>query len=114
MLGLIYEESPYAFLALTVILGGAAAFQIGRAIAQTWQSVIQLIPYIFLLTAAIRFVYYAVLDQTLLSLQFYIVDFITLLIFSVIGWRLKRAGQMTTQYRWMFEPAGPFGWRPKS
>ena len=113
MLGLIFEESIVAFIGLTLIMGGAASFQTGRAVAQTWQSVWQLVPYVFLLTITVRFLYYAVLGQTLLTLQFFIVDFIILMIAAVLGWQLKRAKQMTSQYRWLFEPSGLLGWRAK-
>ena len=114
MLGVLYENSIYAFLFFTVILGGGAAFQTGRAVAQTWQSIWQLIPYVLLLTFTIRFLYYAVLEQTLLSLHYFAIDFVVLLIAGVIGWQLRRARQMTTQYRWLYAPASPFGWRAKS
>lgn len=114
MLGVIYEESIFAFIAFTLIMGGAAAFQTGRAVAQTWQSAWQLLPYVFLLTITIRFLYYAVLEQSLLSLQFFIVDMIVLLGAALLGWRLKRASQMTTQYRWLYSPLGKLGWRAKS
>ncbi len=114
MLGIIYEESIYAFIAFTIIMGGAAAYQTGRAVALTWQSIWQLLPYVLLLTFTIRFLYFAVLEQSLLSLQFFIVDFIVLLIAAIIGWRLKRAKQMTSQYGWLYAPAGSFGWRLKS
>ena len=113
MVGVIYEDSIFAFLFFTVVLGGSAAFQTGRAVAQTWQSVWQLMPYVALLAFTVRFLYYAVLGQTLLSAQYFIVDFIVLLAAAVLGWRLRRAKQMTTQYRWLFAPAGPLAWRAK-
>jgi hypothetical protein len=30
------------------------------------------------------------------------------------GYRIVRAGQMATRYGWLFDRAGPFGWRRKS
>ena len=114
MQGLVYEDSIYAFLFFTVLMGGGAAFQTGRAVAQTWQSIWQLVPYVLLLTFTIRFLYYAVLEQTLLSFHYFGIDFVVLLFAAVIGWQLRRAKQMTTQYRWLYGPAGPFGWRAKS
>ena len=34
--------------------------------------------------------------------------------FAFAGWRYRRAMQMTTQYRWLYERTGPFGWRERS
>ena len=37
-----------------------------------------------------------------------------LIAFGYAGWRYTRAKQMTRQYHWLFEPAGPFGWKPRA
>ncbi len=112
--GVIFESSIWAFLVFTVLIGGGAAFQTGRAIAQTWQSIWQLVPYAILLAFTVRFLYFAVLEQTLMSLHYYLVDFVVLLLAAMIGWRMKRASQMASQYRWLYESSGPFAWRKKS
>lgn len=114
MLGVIYEDSIFAFVFFTVLLGGGAAFQTGRAVAQTWQPIWQLALYVLLIAATVRFLYYAVLGETLLSLHYYAIDYAVMLAAAVIGWRLRRAKQMALQYRWIYEPAGPFGWKPKA
>jgi len=113
MEGVLYENSILAFIFFTVLLGGGAAFQTGRAVAQTWQPIWQLALYVVLIAATIRFLCYAVIGETLLSLQYYLIDYVVMLVAAVIGWRLRRAQQMTTQYRWLFEPSGPFGWKAK-
>ncbi len=114
MVGVIYEHSIWAFLMFTIVLGGAASFQTGRAVAQTWQPVWQLLPYAVLLAVTVRFLYFAVLEQTLLSWHYFLVDLIVLTIAGYLGWRLKRVTQMTTQYGWLYEASGSLGWRSKS
>lgn len=114
MQGLFYEaESPWLFLFLTVILGGAAAFQTGRAVAQTWRPLWLLLFYSMVIALAVRFLHYALFQETLISLQFYIVDTLVCLIAASIGYRLSRASQMARRYCWAYERHGPFGWRAK-
>jgi len=115
MQGLFYEaESPWLFLFLTVILGGAAAFQTGRAVAQTWRPLWLLLFYSMVIALAVRFLHYALFQETLVSLQFYIVDTLVCLIAAAIGYRLARASQMARRYRWAYERHGPFGWRART
>ena len=54
----IYQSGAnglWVFVALTVLLGGAAAFTTGQAIAQSWKPYWQLVWYMVLLAAAVRF-----------------------------------------------------------
>jgi hypothetical protein len=52
-------------------------------------------------------------EGTLLSLHYYVVDAIVILLIGSLGFRYIRARQMTTQYRWLYERTGPFSWRSK-
>ena len=54
-MGLIYETSFWAFLFITVIAGGGAAFMIGRASAKGWKPFWQAALYVMLLGVAVRF-----------------------------------------------------------
>ena len=111
---IIYEHSLISFLIFTCILGGLSAFQTGRAIAQSWQPLWFLVPYALLLAATTRFLYYAILGQTLLSAHYFSVDFSVLLITGALGWCIKRRAQMITQYSWAYEQTGVLGWRKKA
>ncbi len=114
MQGILYEEpSIWLFLLVTVVMGGWAAWMTGRAIAITWRPTWQVAAYVLLLGLVVRFIHFALFGGTLLSLQYYIVDTIVAMIFAFAGWRYTRAGQMTTQYRWLYERTGPFGWRER-
>ncbi|ESR22460.1 DUF6867 family protein [Lutibaculum baratangense] len=114
MTGILYEEQSFGtFLLVTILLGGGAAWLSGRAIAMTWRPYLQLVAYVFLLAAFVRFLHFALFEGTLLSLHYYLVDLVVLQIAGWLGFRLKRVKQMVTQYRWIYERAGPFGWRAK-
>jgi hypothetical protein len=112
MQGILYEEhSAWLFILVTVVMGGAAAFQMGRAIAATWRPFAMLPVYVALLNIAVRFIHYALFGGTLLSPHYFLVDFVVLMAFAALGWRRRRARQMSTQYAFAFEAAGPLSWR---
>ncbi|MCD6073072.1 MAG: hypothetical protein K0S42_3588 [Microvirga sp.] len=112
MQGILYEEpSFWLFLLITVIMGGWAAWMTGRAIALTWRPFWTLILYLFILGAAVRFIHFALFEGTLLSIHYYAVDTIVLLIIGALGFQYRRARMMTTQYRWLYERTGLFSWR---
>jgi hypothetical protein len=115
MQGILYEEPSFGlFLFVTVIMGGWAAWMTGRAIAITWRAYWNLILYLLILGAAVRFIHFALFGGTLLSIHYYIIDTIVILIIGTLGFRYYRARQMTSQYRWLYERTGPFGWKEKS
>lgn len=115
MRGFLYEEPTlWHFLFITLFLGGAAAWMTGRAMAITWRPYTILILYLLILSAAVRFVHFALFQGTLLSIHYYAVDAAVILIIGSLGFQYNRARQMTTQYRWLYERTGPFGWRRKT
>lgn len=91
----------WIFIVLTVMLGGAAAWATGNALAATWRPLWQLVIYIVLLAAAVRFFHFALFAEPLLAVGNYVVDLAVLLTVAVAGYRLRRAHQMTTQYAWL-------------
>ena len=115
MQGILYEEpSIWLFLLITVIMGGWAAWMTGRAMALTWRRFWQLVAYLLILAAAVRFIHFALFEGTLLSLHYYLVDAVVILIIGSLGFRYTRARQMTSQYRWLYERTGPFSWRERT
>ncbi len=75
----------------------------GRACAQTWRTYPQLLLYLIPLGAAVRFIHYALFEGTLLSLHYYLVDVIVLMVIGTIGYRYTRTKQMVRQYNWLYE-----------
>ena len=114
-MGELYEsETLLQILFVTGLIGGAAAWLAGRAIAQTWRPTWHIAAYMLLLGAGVRFVHFALFEATLLSPVSYAVDTLYLLAVSGLAWRVTRAGQMATQYEWLYERTGPLTWRERA
>ncbi|WP_136659372.1 DUF6867 family protein [Nitratireductor sp. XY-223] len=113
MMGILWDTSFPTFLMLTVVIGGAAAYMTGRALAAHWRPIIQPVLYTLLLAAVVRFFHYALFGGALLSLHYYVVDAAVLISAALLGYRITRVRQMVTQYSWLYERSGPFSWREK-
>ncbi len=92
---------------ITCLLGGWAAWMTGRACAQTWRTYPQLLLYLIPLGVAVRFIHFALFEGTLLSLHYYLVDVIVLMIIGTVGFRYTRTKQMVRQYNWLYEKPRP-------
>ena len=111
----LYEEDSLGvFILVSLIMGGGAAYLSGRAIAGTWRPLWQVSVYMLVLGAAVRFMHFALFEGTLLSPHYYLVDTAICLIFGWLGYRATRAGQMVTQYGWLYDRSGWLEWRPKT
>ncbi len=111
----LYEENSLGvFLLVTVALGGGAGWLTGRAIAATWRPWWQVAVYMLALGGVVRFFHFALFDGTLLSLHYYMVDTVVVLLFGLCGFRVTRAARMAEQYRWIYRRTGPMGWASKS
>lgn len=109
---LFYEENSFGvFVLVTVVLGGGAAWLAGRAVATTWRPWWQVVFYSLILGGAVRFIHFALFGGTLLSLHYYLVDAAVCMASAFLGFRAARAGQMVSQYRWIYAPDGRLGWR---
>jgi hypothetical protein len=112
--GLIWTDTTdglFVFILMT-LLGGAASWASGRAVAATWGPAWMIIPYMIGLSAAVRFLCYALFQEELWSLHYYLVTLIILLAVAAISYRAKRASQMATQYSWAYKKTG-LSWRPR-
>lgn len=115
MQGILYEEpSAWLFVLVTVVLGGWTAWMTGRATALGWRPVWQLVLWCLPLSFAVRFVHHALFGGTLLSARFGAVDLAVVLLVGLLSYRFTRTRQMTGQYPWLYERAGPLGWRAKT
>lgn len=114
MQGILYEEpSFWLFFLITCVLGGWAAWMTGKACAQTWRSIGKLILFMCMLGAGVRFIHFALFEGTLLSLHYYIVDTIVMIILGCLGYQYTRTKQMVTQYSWLYEKSSPLSWKNK-
>jgi len=113
--GLLYEEDSLGvFLLVTVVLGGGAAAPAGRAVALTWRPWWQVLVYMLMLGAAVRFIHFALFNGTLLSIHYYTVDTLVCMAFGFAGFQAARARRMVAQYPWINGPDGPMRWRRKA
>jgi len=94
------------------VLGGAAAAASGRALAKTWSPAWVILPYMAVLSAAVRFLHFALFQEELLSIHYYLVTLVVMLAIAWISYRSMRAAQMATQYSWAYEKAG-LNWRDR-
>jgi len=114
MSGLLYQEDSVGiFLLVTVALGGGAAALAGRAVALTWRPWWQVVVYMLMLGAAVRFIHFALFGGTFLSLHYYAVDTLVCMALGFTGFQAARARRMAAQYPWINEPDGPLRWRRK-
>jgi len=113
MNALYAEETLLQVALVTGVLGGGAAFLAGRAIAQTWRPFWNVLLYMAMLGAAVRFVHFALFDGTLISPASYTADTFYLIVAGSLAWRMTRAAQMATQYYWLYERTGPLTWRSR-
>jgi len=110
MSGILYEEASFGtFVLVTLMMGGAADWLTGRAIALDWRPWWQVVLAGFALAAALRFIHFALFEATFLTLQFYLVDGLFCIAFGLAGYRVTRARQMATQYGFLRRPARPPG-----
>jgi hypothetical protein len=92
-------------------------------VAKAWSPLWTLGIYVVLLAAVLRFLHFALFDDTFFSfssreanltaLRFLAVELVVLLIGAAIGWRITRTNQMTTQYRWLYEKTSPITWKER-
>ncbi len=122
--GILYEPAAgWSFLIVTVLMGGAAAWLTGRAVARAWRPFWLLGASALLLAGALRFLHFALFGGAFFSLSlaqrnleaahFMGVDFVLLSCAALIGWRATRTTQMTTQYRWLYQRTGPLSWKKR-
>src|SRR5262245_2295622 len=87
-----------AFVLVTVILGGGAAWLTGRAIALTWRPWWQVLAYSLILAGVERFFDFALFEGPFLSPHYYAVDGVITAALGLTGLHITRARQMARQY----------------
>ena len=113
-MGILWETSATSFIVLNCILASGAAWMSGRALALGWRPFWQVVVYMLLFALAVRFFHFALANGTLLSPWYYLVDAAVVIAVAALAYRFTRAGQMATQYPWLYERAGPFAWRERA
>ncbi|MEL6299340.1 MAG: DUF6867 family protein [Pseudomonadota bacterium] len=107
-MGILYENSLQAFLIVTILLGGGAAWMTGRAIAQTWGPLWQALAYMLPLTCAARFLHFSLGGGELLNGWYFVVNLVILSGIAAISFQYARTALMAQQYPWLYKRATPF------
>lgn len=138
MIEIIAPAGPHVLwttLLMTVVLGGAAAFATGRAVALTWRSSAQLLPFCAMLAAAVGFLDYALFENPVIpgarivgalaslraspgvaladlagALAGFGVTFAFVLLVALFAYRLTRSRQIGRQYGFAFIRKGLLFW----
>ena len=105
--------SIWVFIAITVVIAGGAAWMTGQAIAGSWRSAWQLVPYALLLGVGDRFLTYALFDGEILSATGYAIDTAVIGFAAAAAFRVTRVRRMITQYPWLYVPHTPLTWRER-
>jgi hypothetical protein len=109
----LWEVSAWEFVFITVLLAGGAAYLTGRAVARAWEGEARLVFYMVLLAAATRFIHFALFEGTLLSLYYYLIDFVVITVIAILGKRITRARQMARQYSFEYVRTSALSWNRK-
>ena len=96
---LVFDRTTlFHFVMVTCLLGGAAGWLSGRAIAITWRPFWVLVPAALALGAGVRFLHFALFDERLTSLPLVGVDAAVAFVFALVGYWMTRSRQMERQY----------------
>ena len=102
------------FIGVTLMVMGFACFMTGQGLANTWKPAWQAVLYTLLLGFADRFLVWSLFESDLLSVTGYVVDTAVLLAICLVAYRSTKAHRMVSQYPWIYERNGLFGWRRKA
>lgn len=102
------------FIGLTVIIAGGAGVMTGRAQADGWKPVWEVVLASFGLALANRFLVYALFDGELLSLSGLVIDFLVITALALLAYRVTLVHKMVTQYPWRYERASLFSYRERA
>jgi len=107
----ILGTTPAVFVGLTLVILGGAAWMTGHAVASSWQSPRQVVIYSVLLGLANRFLTWSLFEGDGLSIPGFLVGTGALMIIGLISFRLTHVARMVSQYPWLYERQGLWGYR---
>ncbi|WP_062211997.1 DUF6867 family protein [Aureimonas sp. AU12] len=113
-MALLWEVSWVEFLVVTLVIGGALAYAVGRATALGWSGWGLMVLYTLLLTVAIRFLHFSLFNGSFFlpvstlptALHYGLVDFVILFGVAVVGRLATRSQQVSRQYGFLRPNAG--------
>jgi hypothetical protein len=105
-----FGDTLFNVLLFNLALVGPASFAAGHAVANNWRPWPQIVLYTALLSAALRFLDYALANGELWSVAGFLLGWLVQLAIAAFAYRLTRARQMVRQYPWLYRRRGLLGW----
>ncbi|MBI3710076.1 MAG: hypothetical protein HY246_20710 [Proteobacteria bacterium] len=97
----------------TIVIFGWAGFATAEALARTWRPWWQCLQYGVLLGIGNRAFELLLFEGSPLSVPGIVVDTAWIFLVMAMAYRVTRARMMVSQYPWLYERTGLFGWREK-
>jgi CDP-diglyceride synthetase len=116
MQGLFFETDSgvkYILRGLVLLIGFWTAWRAGKAVAENWQEYPVAVVYTLLLGFVMRFLHFSLFNGPFISPFYYVIDVVLLLVFSTIGFRMRRTAQMTEKYYWLYAKTSAFSWKKR-
>lgn len=101
------------YVGITLLLMSGAAFLTGQAVAMVWRPAGQIAAYALLLVLANRFLIFALFEGAFLTLPGVLIDYAVLGAVALAAHRLTHVAKTVSQYPWLYERAGLWGYRAK-
>ncbi|MGE6739961.1 DUF6867 family protein [Allorhizobium pseudoryzae] len=117
MQGLFFETDTgarYVLRFLVLMIGLWTAWRTGRAVAEGWKELPLVVGYVLLLGVLMRFLHFSLFQGPFLSLGYYLIDVVLLLVVAIAGFRQRRTSQMVENYYWLYDRSSMFSWKKKN
>lgn len=109
----ILGSSLPVFIGLTLFVFGGCAYLTGQALAEGWKTPGMVLAYALIMGLGDRFLVFALFGGPLLAPVGFIVHTAAISAVTWVSYRMALAHRMTSQYPWLYERSGPFGWKEK-
>ena len=108
-----FGDTLFNTLVFNLLLVAPASFAAGHAVALTWRSWGQILFYTGLLSAALRFLDYALGGGELWSPGGFLLGWAVQLAVATFAYQVTRARLMVRQYPWLYRRKGLLGWEER-
>ena len=109
----VLGSSLPVFIGLTLVVFGGCGFLTGQSLAEGWKPPGMVFAYSLLMGLGDRFLVFGLFDGPLLSIPGFVVHTAAITAITMVSYRMALAHRMVSQYPWLYERSGPFGWREK-
>lgn len=112
-MAMVLGSSVPVFVFLTLLVFGGFGVLTGQTLAEGWKPASSAVAYSLLLGVGDRFLAWGIFGEQLLSVYGFVVHTLVIGAITLAAHRIAIARRMVNQYPWLYERAGPFGWRDR-